>query len=158
MAHTSSYNFFNTHPSTSLRGDGRRKRRDIAIKNTTTYPQNTKSTTAVMPELNFELEEIFRTRLFNFPLDDHESAREVFQYLIDQGVPEDELAHVIQSSDHSLNIWLTQNGHKKMVGEWIISWLNKCYRQYLNKEGRMLPSLPSLPCLLRSLPQGDFTN
>ena len=88
----------------------------------------------VMPELAFELEEIFRTRLFSFPLDDHESAREIFRYLLDRGVPEDELAHVIQASTNSMTLWLYRTGLKKMVGEWIISWINKCYNQYLLKE------------------------
>lgn len=87
-----------------------------------------------MPELAFELEEIFRTRLFSFPLDDHESAREIFRYLLDRGVPEDELAHVIQASTNSMTLWLCRTGLKKMVGEWIISWINKCYNQYLLKE------------------------
>ena len=133
-----------------------KKRKKFSSNNSSFFPFSIKkqNSLSVMPELNFELEEIFRTRLFNFPLDDQDSAREVFQYLIDQGVPEDELAHVIKSSDHSLNIWLNQNGRKKMVGEWTIAWLNKCYRQYLNKEGRLPPSLPTLPSAPKLPKQG----
>ncbi|ESO02375.1 hypothetical protein HELRODRAFT_161638 [Helobdella robusta] len=90
----------------------------------------------IIPELANELEEIFRTRLFSFPLDDHESAREVFRHLLDRGVPEDELAYVIQSSTNSMLLWLCKTGLKKIIGEWIIVWMNKCYEQFLGREQR----------------------
>lgn len=77
-------------------------------------------------ELEWELWDVFESRLFPFPVYDHQAARRIVRYLLYRGVWEEEVAAAIEDSTADLHAWLGRSGHH-MVGEWIIAWLNDAY-------------------------------
>ena len=84
-------------------------------------------------ELEWELLDLFESRMFAFPVYEHTAARRIVRYLLLRGVPAEEIADAIADSPAELRAWLDRAG-RYMVGEWVIAWVNESRAEY--KRGR----------------------